>query len=166
MNADAESSEREEARHQARPQRADFEEGDEAVQDAKKGDGGLSRPECSSVSDAFKRSRTTTRAVEARFNQGAVLYECGRDDEAARVWRAWKYGPAITTSATSPGRTTSRPRRVAVQEGDRRRSAPQRRSAQQHGADPARQGAQGREREDRKSYVSAAVSNLRTVLAL
>src|SRR6476469_3696647 len=76
--------------------RADFEKAMKRYQDARKDDG-LSRSECSSVSDAFKRvADDNPGLVEARFNQGAVLYECGRDDEAARVWDGLKYGPAIT----------------------------------------------------------------------
>jgi hypothetical protein len=77
-------------------QRADFEKAMQRYQAAKKGDG-ISGGECSSVSDAFKRvADDNPGLLEARFNQGAVLYECGREDEAARIWQGLKYGPAIT----------------------------------------------------------------------
>src|SRR5215510_6197400 len=78
-------------------QRADFEKAMKRYQEAKKGDGGLSRSECSSVSDAFKRvADDNPGLLEARFNQGAVLYECGREDDAIGIWRNMKYGPAIS----------------------------------------------------------------------
>src|SRR5262245_63194275 len=76
--------------------RADFEKATKRYEAARKGDG-ISGSECSSVSDAFKRVADDNPGLpEARYNQGAVLYECGRTDEAARVWEGLKYGPAIT----------------------------------------------------------------------
>jgi hypothetical protein len=59
------------------------------------------------------RRRRQPGLLEARFNQGAVLYECGRDDEAARIWEGLKYGPAITNLGyiawknNEPGRAES-----------------------------------------------------------
>ena len=77
-------------------QRADFDKAMKRYADARK-DGAVSGGECSGVSDAFKRvADDNPGLIEARFNQGAVLYECGREDEAARIWTGLKYGPAIT----------------------------------------------------------------------
>ena len=147
--------------------RADFEKAMKRYQDAKKGDGGLSRSECSSVSDAFKRvADDNPGLVEARFNQGAVLYECGRDDEAARVWEGLKYGPAITNLGyiawknNEPGRAESQFQRAITD--DPLHSVEARNNIAQILRDKARK-ASG---DERKKYVADAVSNLRTVLAL
>jgi Tfp pilus assembly protein PilF len=147
--------------------RADFEKAMKRYQDAKKGDGGLSRSECSSVSDAFKRvADDNPGLVEARFNQGAVLYECGRDDEAARIWEGLKYGPAITNLGyiawknNEPGRAESQFQRAITD--DPLHSVEARNNIAQILRDKARK-ATG---DERKKYVADAVSNLRTVLAL
>jgi tetratricopeptide (TPR) repeat protein len=78
-------------------QRADFEKAMQRYASAKKS-GGLSGSECSSVSDAFKSvADSNPGLLEARFDQGAVLAECGRDEDADRIWRGMtNYGPAIT----------------------------------------------------------------------
>src|SRR3954466_16064494 len=58
--------------------RADFDKAMHRYQEAK-GDGNISRSECGGISDAFKRvADDNPGLVEARYNQGAVLYECGR----------------------------------------------------------------------------------------
>src|SRR4029078_371846 len=148
--------------------RADFEKAMKRYQDAKKGDGGLSRSECSSVSDAFKRvADDNPGLVEARFNQGAVLYECGRDDEAARVWDGLKYGPAITNLGyiawknNEQGRAESLFKR-AIDE-DPLHSVEARNNMAQIQRDKARKASST---EEKRNYVAQAVSNLRTVLAL
>ena len=63
-----------------------------------------------SVSDAFKRvADDNPGLLEARFNQGAVLAECGREDDAARIWEGLQVRPGDQpTSATSPGSTATR----------------------------------------------------------
>ena len=72
-------------------------EGDEAVPGRAEGRRPVAVASARGVSDAFKRvADDNPGLVEARFNQGAVLYECGREDEAARIWEGLKYGPAIT----------------------------------------------------------------------
>ena len=93
--------------------RADFEKAAKRYEAAKKGDG-ISGGECSSVAGAFKSVADDNPGLpEARYNQGAVLYECGRTDEAARVWEGLKYGPAITNLGyiawknNEPGRAES-----------------------------------------------------------
>jgi tetratricopeptide (TPR) repeat protein len=77
-------------------QKSEFEGAMARYLSAKKGDG-LSSGECGSVSAAFKNAADANPGLpEARFNQGAVLQECGREDEAVRVWEGMpKYGPAI-----------------------------------------------------------------------
>src|SRR3982751_3203272 len=147
--------------------RADFEKAMKRYQDARKEDG-LSRSECSSVSDAFKRvADDNPGLVEARFNQGAVLYECGRDDEAARIWDGLKYGPAITNLGyiawknNEAGRAESLFKR-AIDE-DPLHSVEARNNMAQILRDKARKASSS---EEKKNYVGQAVSNLRTVLAL
>jgi len=147
--------------------RADFEKAMKRYQDARKDDG-LSRSECSSVSDAFKRvADDNPGLVEARFNQGAVLYECGRDDEAARIWDGLKYGPAITNLGyiawknNEQGRAESLFKR-AIDE-DPLHSVEARNNMAQIQRDKARKAGSS---EEKKNYVAQAVSNLRTVLAL
>ncbi len=147
--------------------RADFEKAMKRYQDARKEDG-LSRSECSSVSDAFKRvADDNPGLVEARFNQGAVLYECGRDDEAARIWDGLKYGPAITNIGyiawknNEAGRAESLFKR-AIDE-DPLHSVEARNNMAQIQRDKARRASSN---EEKRNYVAQAVSNLRTVLAL
>jgi len=147
--------------------RADFEKAMKRYQDARKDDG-LSRSECSSVSDAFKRvADDNPGLVEARFNQGAVLYECGRDDEAARIWDGLKYGPAITNLGyiawknNEAGRAESLFKR-AIDE-DPLHSVEARNNMAQIQRDKARRAGSS---DEKKNYVAQAVSNLRTVLAL
>src|SRR4051812_47980790 len=75
--------------------RADFEKAAKRYAEAKKS-GGLSGSECRSVASAFKSAADENPALlEARFNQGAVLQECGNEDDAVKVWEGMKYGPAI-----------------------------------------------------------------------
>ena len=74
----------EEAQHLRRPARR-LREGDEALRRRQERRRGLRAASAPSVSDAFKRvADDNPGLIEARFNQGAVLYECGREDEAAR----------------------------------------------------------------------------------
>src|SRR6185436_17970438 len=148
--------------------RADFEKAMKRYQDAKKGDGGLSRSECSSVSDAFKRvADDNPGLLEARFNQGAVLFECGRSDDAARIWEGLKYGPAITNLGyiawknNEPGRAESQFKKAI--DDDPLHSVEARNNIAQILRDKARKASSS---EEKKSYVGQAVSNLRTVLAL
>jgi tetratricopeptide (TPR) repeat protein len=148
-------------------QRADFEKAMKRYQEAR-GDGTISRSECSSVSDAFKRvADDNPGLLEARFNQGAVLYECGRDDEAARIWEGMKYGPAITNLGyiawknNEHGRAESQFKKAI--DDDPLHSVEARNNIAQILRDKARKASSS---EEKKSYVSQAVSNLRTVLAL
>jgi tetratricopeptide (TPR) repeat protein len=147
--------------------RADFDKAMKRYAEAK-GDGNISRSECSGISDAFKRvADDNPGLVEARYNQGAVLYECGRDDEAARVWEGVKYGPAITNLGyiawknNEQGRAESLFKKAI--EDDPLHSVEARNNMAQIQRDKARKAGSS---EEKKSYVSQAVSNLRTVLAL
>src|SRR4029079_17759992 len=76
--------------------RADFQKAVEKYASAKKS-GGLSALECRSVASSFKSAADENPSlVEARFNQGAVLAECGEEDDAIKIWEGLpKYGPAI-----------------------------------------------------------------------
>jgi len=148
-------------------QRADFEKAMKRYLDAR-GDGTISRSECSSVSDAFKRvADDNPGLLEARFNQGAVLYECGRDDEAARIWEGLKYGPAITNLGyiawknNEPGRAESQFQKAISD--DPLHSVEARNNIAQILRDKARKASS---QEEKRKYVGDAVSNLRTVLAL
>jgi Tfp pilus assembly protein PilF len=146
--------------------RADFEKAMKRYESAKKGDG-ISGSECSSVADAFKRvADDNPGLVEARYNQGAVLYECGRADDAARIWEGMKYGPALTNLGyiawknNEPGRAESLFNQAIKDDPlhsvEARNNVAQILRDRAHKADPS----------NRKQYVADAVSNLRTVLAL
>src|SRR5262245_34574834 len=76
--------------------RADFNKAMERYVAAKKS-GSLSALECRSVASSFKDAADENPAlVEARFNQGAVRYECGDESDAIKIWEGLpKYGPAI-----------------------------------------------------------------------
>jgi Flp pilus assembly protein TadD len=148
-------------------QRADFEKAMKRYQEAR-GDGTISRSECSSVSDAFKRvADDNPGLLEARFNQGAVLYECGRDDEAARIWEGLKYGPAITNLGyiawknNEHGRAESQFQKAIAD--DPLHSVEARNNIAQILRDKARKASSS---DEKRKYVADAVSNLRTVLAL
>ena len=147
--------------------RADFEKATKRYEAARKGDG-ISGGECSSVSGAFKSVADDNPGLpEARYNQGAVLYECGRTDEAARVWEGLKYGPAITNLGyiawknNEPGRAESLFQKAI--NDDPLHSVEARNNMAQILRDKARRASSS---EEKKNYVGQAVSNLRTVLAL
>src|SRR3954470_8566622 len=147
--------------------RADFDKAMRRYQDAKKGDG-VSRSECSGLADAFKRvADDNPGLIEARYNQGAVLFECGREDDAARIWEGMKYGPAITNLGyiawknNEPGRAESQFMKAI--NDDPLHSVEARNNIAQILRDKARKASSS---EEKKNYVGQAVSNLRTVLAL
>jgi len=148
-------------------QRADFAKAMARYAAAKKS-GGLSGGECSSVSDAFKSvADSNPGLLEARFNQGAVLSECGREDEAQRIWKGMTtYGPAITNLGFAAWKRGDKmeaesdfQRAVQV---DPLHTVEARNNLAQILRDKARR-ASG---DEKKQYVSQAVSNLRTALAL
>ena len=149
--------------------RADFEKAMKRYQAAKKV-GGLSRRECCSVSDAFKRvADDNPGLVEARFNQGAVLLRVrprGRRGPRGSG-RGCKYGPAITNLGYIAWKNNEHgPRRVAVQRAPSRtiRCTPSRPATTWRRSCATRRAAPSG--DEKKHYVGQAVSNLRTVLAL
>jgi Tfp pilus assembly protein PilF len=148
-------------------QRADFDKAMTRYQNAKKS-GGLSGGECDSVSEAFKRvADGNPGLLEARFNQGAVLAECGRQEDAARIWQGLKYGPAIANLgylAWKRGNTSEAESifNHAI-EVDPLHTVEARNNLAQILRDKARRAGSG---EEKRQYVQQAVSNLRTVLAL
>ena len=123
-------------------QRADFEKAMQRYASAKKS-GGLSGGECSSVSDAFKSvADSNPGLLEARFNQGAVLAECGREDDAERIWKGHDQLRAGHHQPRLPGLEAGRAGEAESHFNQRHQGRPaaHRRGAQQPGADPARQG--------------------------
>jgi Tfp pilus assembly protein PilF len=147
--------------------RADFAKAMSRYESAKKS-GGVSGSECSSVSDAFKRvADDNPGLLEARFNQGAVLAECGREEDAARIWKGLKYGPAISNLGYMAWKRndTSEAESLFARAiaDDPLHTVEARNNLAQILRDKARKSSS---QEDRKAYVGQAVSNLRTVLAL
>jgi Flp pilus assembly protein TadD len=147
--------------------RADFAKAMQRYDSAKKS-GGISGSECSSVSDAFKRvADDNPGLLEARFNQGAVLAECGREDDAARIWKGLKYGPAISNLGYMAWKRndTSEAESLFARAiaDDPLHTVEARNNMAQILRDKARKASSN---EDKKAYVGQAVSNLRTVLAL
>jgi Tfp pilus assembly protein PilF len=148
-------------------QRADFDKAMQRYESAKKS-GGVSGSECSSVSDAFKQVADSSPGLpEARFNQGAVLAECGRQEDAARIWQGLKYGPAIANlgymawKRGEPMEAESLFNKAI--EADPLHSVEARNNLAQILRDKARHASS---MDEKKRYVGLAVNNLRTVLAL
>jgi tetratricopeptide (TPR) repeat protein len=145
--------------------RADFEKAMQRYQAARKG--GSLASDCDSVSNAFKKvAEANPTLVEARFNQGAVLAECGRQEDAARIWQGLKYGPAIANLgylAWKRGNTSEAESLFnRAIETDPLHSVEARNNLAQILRDKARHAGS----EERRQYVQSAVNNLRTVLAL
>jgi tetratricopeptide (TPR) repeat protein len=153
-------------------QKADFEKAMARYQSAKKS-GGLTGGECTSVANAFKSAADNSPTLlEARFNQGAVLQECGQEADAIRIWEGMtegktKYGPAITNlgyiawKRNEPGRAEALFARAI--EADPLHTVEARNNLAQILRDKARRAGSP---EEKKQYVGQAVSHLRTVLAL
>lgn len=147
-------------------QRADFEKAMKKYEAAKKN--GSVASDCSSLADAFKRvADDNPILVEARFNQGAVLAECGRDDDAARIWEGMKYGPATTNLGYQAWKRGETGRAEALFTraiaDDPLHTVEARNNLAQILRDRARKAGSN---EEKKQHVQSAVSNLRTVLAL
>ena len=149
-------------------QRADFEKAMQRYESAKKS-GGLSGSECNSVADAFKSVADSSPGLpEARFNQGAVLAECGKQEEAERIWKGQtSYGPAIANRGFLAWKR-GEPQEAeslfneAIKD-DPLHTVEARNNLAQILRDKARHASSP---DEKKGYVSQAVSNLRTVLAL
>ena len=147
--------------------RADFEKVMVRYQAARKG--GKLDDQCESLSSAFaKVADSSPNLVEARFNQGAVLQECGQEDNAVRIWeRMPKYGPAITNLGYvawrkgDTGRAESMFNRAV--EVDPLHTIEARNNIAQLLRDRARRASSDSEK---KGYIGQAVTHLRTVLAL
>jgi tetratricopeptide (TPR) repeat protein len=148
-------------------QRADFDKATQRYEAAKKS-GGIPGGDCNSVSDAFKQVADSSPGLpEARFNQGAVLAECGHPEDAARIWKDMKYGPAIANlgyqawKRGEPMEAESLFNRAI--EVDPLHSVEARNNLAQILRDKARHATSS---DEKKRYVGLAVNNLRTVLAL
>jgi tetratricopeptide (TPR) repeat protein len=153
-------------------QRAEFDKAMNRYRSAKKS-GGLAGGECSSVANAFKSAAEGTPVLlEALFNQAAVLQECGREDEAVRIWQGMtdgssKYGPALANLGYiawkngEPGRAETLFNRAI--EADPLHTVEARNNLAQILRDKARR---SNSPDERKQFIGQAVSHLRTVLAL
>ena len=147
--------------------RADFAKAMERYQAAEKS-GGLSTLECHSVASAFKDAADENANLpEARFNQGAVLQECGNEDDAVKIWEGQpKYGPAIANLGYVAWKNgdTSRAESLftraievdPLHTVDARNNLAQILRDKAHHADGA----------EKKQYVGQAVTHLRNVLAI
>jgi Tfp pilus assembly protein PilF len=145
--------------------RADFEKAVKKYQDSRKN--GLSGSECRSLAGDFKSAADENPSLlEARFNQGAVLQECGDEDGAVSVWKGMKYGPAIANLGY-----------IAWKNGDTSRAESlfneainvdplHTVEARNNLAQILRDKAHRSDGAEKKQYVQSAVSNLRTVLAI
>jgi tetratricopeptide (TPR) repeat protein len=147
--------------------KADFDKAMERYQSAKKS-GGLSSSECRSVAGAFKDAADENPALlEARFNQGAVLAECGQEDDAAKIWEGMKYGPATANLGYLAWKSgdTARAESLFTKaiESDPLHTVEARNNLAQILRDKAHAASSS---EEKKQYVGQAVSHLRTVLAL
>jgi len=79
-----------------------------------KSDGTLQSGECDTASSAFKKAADANPKLrEARYNQGAVLMECGRDNEAMTLFQQLStgkdaYAPAVTQLGVAAFRKNDR----------------------------------------------------------
>jgi tetratricopeptide (TPR) repeat protein len=148
--------------------RADFEKATQQYAAAKKSGGSISGSECRSVASAFKSAADENPSLlEARFNQGAVLAECGNEDDAIKIWEGMpKYGPAVANLGYiawkngDTGKAESLFTRAI--EVDPLHTVEARNNLAQILRDKARRS----EGNEKKQYIQSAVSNLRTVLAI
>lgn len=147
--------------------RADFEKVLARYAAAKKA--GKVDDQCDSLASAFgKLADSSPGLLEARFNQGAVLQECGQEDAAVRIWdKMPKYGPALTNVGYvawrkgDMGRAESLFNRAV--EVDPLHTIEARNNLAQILRDRARRASSDSEK---KGYIGQAVQHLRTVLAL
>jgi tetratricopeptide (TPR) repeat protein len=149
-------------------QKADFAAAMKRYLDAKKS-GGLSAGECSSVSESFRAAAEANPKVpEARFNQAAVLEECGQEAEAIRIWEGMpKYGPAMANLGYVAWKhgDVSKAESLFTRaiDTDPLHTAEARNNLAQILRDKARRAGS---QDEKRQLVGQAVSHLRTVLAL
>jgi len=147
--------------------RADFDKAVKRYAEARKS--GTLASECESLASAFGGAADANPGlVEARFNQGAVLQECGKESEALRVWeRMTKYGPAIANLGYIAYRKGDMSQAESLFtraiEVDPLHTIEARNNLAQLLRDKARHASSDSEK---KQYVGQAVTHLRTVLAL
>jgi tetratricopeptide (TPR) repeat protein len=147
--------------------RADFQKVMARYQAARKE--GKVADQCDNLASAFGRvADSSPNLVEARFDQGAVLQECGQEDDAVRIWEKMpKYGPAITNLGYvawrkgDTGRAESLFNRAV--EVDPLHTIEARNNIAQLLRDRARRASS---ESEKKGYIGQAVTHLRTVLAL
>lgn len=160
------------AREVSAAEREDFDKAMAKYQDLKS-DGSLSAGDCDKAYDAFKRAADANPKLrEARFNQGAVLMECGRENEALQIMQQLSsgreaYAPAITEMGVVAFRKGDRAQAEslftrAIQTDQNINSVTARNNLAQILRDQmlAQQG------EQRKQTASRAIEHLRAVLAI
>ena len=147
--------------------KTDFEKAVKRYEQARKA--GTLKDDCDSLAAAFGGAADENPGlVEARFNQGAVYQECGKEGDALRVWEKMpKYGPAIANLgyiAYRKGDTAEAESlfNKAI-EVDPLHTIEARNNLAQLLRDKARKASSDSEK---KQYVGQAVTHLRTVLAL
>jgi tetratricopeptide (TPR) repeat protein len=80
-------------------EKEDFEKAVATYQRLKKS-GAIKGGDCEDAAEAFQKAADRhANLVEARYNQGAVLLECGKKDEAVRAWERLTTGPKPYTPA-------------------------------------------------------------------
>lgn len=147
--------------------RADFEKVLARYAAARKA--GKVEDQCDSLASAFgKLADSSPGLVEARFNQGAVLQECGQEDAAVRIWEKMpKYGPALSNIGYVAWRKGETGRAETLfnraVEVDPLHTIEARNNLAQILRDRARRASSDSEK---KGYIGQAVQHLRTVLAL
>jgi Tfp pilus assembly protein PilF len=160
---------KEEKRQISADARADFQKAAERYAAAKKSGGTLSTLECHSVASAFKDAADENPALtEARFNQGAVLAECGNEDDAVKIWEGLpKYGPAVANLGYIAWKNGDLAKAESLFskaiEVDPLHTVEARNNRAQILRDKAHR---ADDSSSKKQYVGQAVSDLRSVLAL
>lgn len=138
-----------------------------------KSDGTLSSGECDTASSAFRKAADANPKLrEARYNQGAVLMECGRDNEAMTIFQQLStgkdaYAPAVTQLGVAAFRKNDRAEAErqftrAIEIDQNLNSV----AARNNLAQLLRDRMLSQLGEDRKRTANRAIQHLRAVLAI
>lgn len=160
------------ARRVSEEEREDFVKAMARYRDLK-ADGTLSASECESAAAAFEKAADNNPNLrEARFNQGAVLLECGRDNEAMQVFQGMASGtnafaPAVTELGVAAFRRDDRAQAEqlftrAIDLDQNINSV----TARNNLAQLLRDQMQAQSGEERKRIAARAITHLRAVLAM
>ena len=138
-----------------------------------KSDGTLSSGECDTASSAFRKAADANPKLrEARYNQGAVLMECGRDNEAQGLFQQLStgkdaYAPALTQLGVAAFRKNDRAEAErqftrAIEIDQNLNSV----SARNNLAQLLRDRMLAQQGDERKRTANRAIQHLRAVLAI